>query len=174
MFLIYIYTTDFRLVCKPCVDECICYLVKYMVFSNARDILCNDGHYNADGSYHALVQAMYCMKNFICILFLMMFTLLIFQEVISRIEKAYDAFLAEFPLCYGYWKKYADLEGKLGFPEKIVEVYERAVKAVAYSVDIWMHYCSYAMEKFDNPEKIRRYDGSAHRHLLLDILIAGR
>jgi pre-mRNA-processing factor 39 len=79
------------------------------------------------------------------------------QDNILKIQAAYDTFLAEFPLCYGYWKKYADHEARLGTPEKIVEVNERAVKAVTYSVDIWMHFCTYAMEKFDNPEKTRRY-----------------
>jgi hypothetical protein len=79
------------------------------------------------------------------------------QDNILKIQAAYDTFLAEFPLCYGYWKKYADHEARLGTPEKIVEVYERAVKAVTYSVDIWMHFCTYAMEKFDDPEKTRRY-----------------
>eukprot|EP00246_Nothoceros_aenigmaticus_P007867 TRINITY_DN2206_c0_g2_i2.p1 TRINITY_DN2206_c0_g2~~TRINITY_DN2206_c0_g2_i2.p1 ORF type:complete len:724 (+),score=173.25 TRINITY_DN2206_c0_g2_i2:90-2261(+) len=75
---------------------------------------------------------------------------------IVKIRKVYDAFLGEFPLCYGYWKKYADHEAQLGAVEKIVEVYERAVGAVTYSVDIWMHYCAYAMEKFENPEDTRR------------------
>ncbi|KAL2623375.1 hypothetical protein R1flu_003580 [Riccia fluitans] len=75
---------------------------------------------------------------------------------ISKIRKVYDAFLSEFPLCYGYWKKYADHEARLGLAEKITEVYERAVRAVTYSVDIWMHYCSYAMEKNEDPEEIRR------------------
>ena len=86
----------------------------------------------------------------------------ILQETIVKIEKAYDAFLGEFPLCYGYWKKYADHEAKLGSSEKIVDVYERAVRAVTYSVDIWMHYCAYAMEKFDSPEKTRRCVGSSY------------
>ncbi|XP_024366580.1 pre-mRNA-processing factor 39-1 isoform X4 [Physcomitrium patens] len=76
-------------------------------------------------------------------------------EVLSKVEKTYDAFLAEFPLCYGYWKKYADHELKLGSSEKVVDVYERAVKAVTYSVDMWMNYCTYAMEKFEDPEAIR-------------------
>jgi pre-mRNA-processing factor 39 len=62
------------------------------------------------------------------------------QDNILKIQAAYDTFLAEFPLCYGYWKKYADHEARLGTPEKIVEVNERVVKAVTYSVDIWMHF----------------------------------
>jgi hypothetical protein len=81
--------------------------------------------------------------------------MLTLQENLARIEKVYDAFLAEFPLCSGYWKKYA-------------------VKAVTYSVDIWMHYCTYAMEKFDSPEKIRRYVGVITTGWLVFQFAAGR
>jgi pre-mRNA-processing factor 39 len=30
------------------------------------------------------------------------------QDDLTYVQAAYDAFLAEYPLCYGYWKKYAD------------------------------------------------------------------
>ncbi|KAI3943915.1 hypothetical protein MKW92_025838 [Papaver armeniacum] len=64
---------------------------------------------------------------------------------ISKIEKVYDAYLAEFPLCYGYWKKYAD------------HVYEWAVVSVTYSVDIWLHYCVFSMSlNNEDPETVRR------------------
>ncbi|KAG8491208.1 hypothetical protein CXB51_014353 [Gossypium anomalum] len=59
------------------------------------------------------------------------------QNNILKIRKVYDAFLAEFPLCYGYWKKYADHEARIGSMDKVVEVYERAAQGVTYSVDIW-------------------------------------
>ncbi|PSR94890.1 Pre-mRNA-processing factor like [Actinidia chinensis var. chinensis] len=75
---------------------------------------------------------------------------------ILKIRKVYDAFLAEFPLCYGYWKKYADHEARLGSIEKVVEVYEQAVQGVTYSVDIWLHYCVFAMSTYGDPETIRR------------------
>ncbi|XP_041006892.1 pre-mRNA-processing factor 39-like isoform X4 [Juglans microcarpa x Juglans regia] len=78
------------------------------------------------------------------------------QENILKIRKAYDAFVAEFPLCYGYWKKYADHEAHLGSVEKVVEVYERAVQGVTYSVDIWLHYCIFAISTYGDPETIRR------------------
>ncbi|KAI3943911.1 hypothetical protein MKW92_025834 [Papaver armeniacum] len=67
------------------------------------------------------------------------------EDYISKIEKVYDAYLAEFPLCYGYWKKYAD------------HVYERAVVSVTYSVDIWLHYCVFSMSlNNEDPETVRR------------------
>ncbi|GFZ13493.1 tetratricopeptide repeat (TPR)-like superfamily protein [Actinidia rufa] len=76
---------------------------------------------------------------------------------ILKIRKVYDAFLAEFPLCYGYWKKYADHEACLGSIEKVVEVYEQAVQGVTYSVDIWLHYCVFAISTYGDPETIRRF-----------------
>ncbi|CAM0871886.1 unnamed protein product [Alopecurus aequalis] len=75
---------------------------------------------------------------------------------ILKIRKVYDAFLAEFPLCFGYWKKYADHEGHLDGVSKVLEVYERAVLAVTYSVDIWCNYCLFAIATYDDPDIIRR------------------
>lgn len=75
---------------------------------------------------------------------------------ISKIRKVYDAFLAEFPLCYGYWKKYADHEERMGSSDKVVEVYERAVQGVTYSVDMWLHYCVFAINTYGDPDTIRR------------------
>ncbi|KAM7268459.1 hypothetical protein ACFE04_010625 [Oxalis oulophora] len=78
------------------------------------------------------------------------------EDNIEKIRKAYDAFLVEFPLCYGYWKKYADHEARLGNMDKVVEVYERAVLGVTYSVDIWLHYCIFAISTYGDPETVRR------------------
>ncbi|KAJ3682409.1 hypothetical protein LUZ60_014982 [Juncus effusus] len=93
---------------------------------------------------------------------------------IMKIRKVYDAFLAEFPLCFGYWKKYADHEGRLSGVEKTVEVYERAVLAVTYSVEIWVNYCQFAIQTYDDPDIIRRlferglaYVGTDYRSDLL-------
>ncbi|KAI9181127.1 hypothetical protein LWI28_011751 [Acer negundo] len=78
------------------------------------------------------------------------------EDNIVKIRRVYDAFLAEFPLCYGYWKKYADHEARVGSMDKVVEVYERAVQGVTYSVDIWLHYCIFAINTYGDPDTIRR------------------
>lgn len=78
------------------------------------------------------------------------------ENNIIKIRKVYDAFLAEFPLCFGYWKKYADHEGRLDSVDKVVEVYERAVLSVTYSVDIWFHYCAFAISTYEDPDVVRR------------------
>nr|XP_043609166.1 pre-mRNA-processing factor 39 isoform X2 [Erigeron canadensis] len=77
-------------------------------------------------------------------------------ENILKIRKVYDTFLAEFPLCYGYWKKYADHEVRLGYMDKVVEVYERSVHGVTYSVDMWLHYCVFAINTYGDPDTVRR------------------
>ncbi|XP_047319841.1 pre-mRNA-processing factor 39-2-like isoform X2 [Impatiens glandulifera] len=78
------------------------------------------------------------------------------ENIISKIRRVYDAFLLEFPLCYGYWKKYADHEARFGSIDRVMEVYERAVLGVTYSVDIWLHYCTFAITTYGDPDTIRR------------------
>src|ERR1700759_3081707 len=38
-------------------------------------------------------------------------------QAIATTRDAYDRFLAKFPLLFGYWKKYADLEFNISGPE---------------------------------------------------------
>ena len=52
------------------------------------------------------------------------------QSNIVKIWKVYDAFLVKSPLSFGYWKKYADHEGRLDGVNKVFEVYEWSVLAV--------------------------------------------
>ncbi|CAJ1899427.1 unnamed protein product [Sphenostylis stenocarpa] len=78
------------------------------------------------------------------------------EDNILKIRRVYDAFLAEFPLCYGYWKKYADHEARVGSVDKVFEVYERAVQGVTYSVDMWLHYCIFAISTYGDPDTVRR------------------
>lgn len=44
------------------------------------------------------------------------------QNDIESARQAYDSFLARYPYCYGYWKKYADLEKRQTDLKKAVEV----------------------------------------------------
>ncbi|KAG3163188.1 hypothetical protein PI126_g5652 [Phytophthora idaei] len=85
----------------------------------------------------------------------------------EAVETTYDRFLAEFPLCFGYWNKYAQYEHRLGSrtredglgtvatlaeaKQKACEVYERGVVAVRYSVDMWMKYCEFLIHTLHSP-----------------------
>ncbi|KAK3535871.1 hypothetical protein QTP70_021169 [Hemibagrus guttatus] len=55
-------------------------------------------------------------------------------------RQALSAFLARYPLCYGYWKKFADLERRAGHNDKAEEVCVQGLTAIPLSVDLWIHY----------------------------------
>lgn len=58
-------------------------------------------------------------------------------------REAYTAFLKRYPYCYGYWKKFADLEKRNGSQEKAFEVLENGLKAIPLSVDLWLHFINH-------------------------------
>ncbi|XP_068666839.1 pre-mRNA-processing factor 39-2 [Aristolochia californica] len=78
------------------------------------------------------------------------------QNDIQRISSVYDSFLFEFPLCYGYWKKYAEHTARLSSVEEAVEVYERGVQSATYSVGLWASYSSFGILAFEDPVDVRR------------------
>ncbi|CAH8525480.1 unnamed protein product [Dicrocoelium dendriticum] len=51
-----------------------------------------------------------------------------------------------FPYCYGYWKKWADMEKHKGNKELSLEVYRSGVKAIPLSIDLWTSYLDAAVE----------------------------
>lgn len=76
----------------------------------------------------------------------------------ARTTDAFEKFLATFPLCFGYWCKYADLQPRLKSAEagaRQREVYERAVRAVPLSVELWKSYCAYARDNRAPPAELR-------------------
>lgn len=58
----------------------------------------------------------------ICIIFFFFQKNTIQQNDIEAAREAYDAFLAHYPYCYGYWRKYADYEKRKGNKKKCEEV----------------------------------------------------
>lgn len=86
-----------------------------------------------------------------------MITAACLQDDLEKLRTSYDAFLERWPLCYGYWKKYADAEHRHGSSERSINVFERGVTATPCSVDVWVHYAAYL--KTDSPtapEPVRR------------------
>ncbi|WJX53305.1 hypothetical protein P8452_39313 [Trifolium repens] len=80
----------------------------------------------------------------------------IYPDNVEKICLLYNHFLAEFPLCHGYWRKYAAHMTRLCTMEKVVEVFEQAVSAAMYSVGMWVDYCSFGMSAFEDASDIRR------------------
>lgn len=76
-------------------------------------------------------------------------------QAITTVRNVYDRFLAKFPLLFGYWKKYADLEFSITGTEAADMVYERGVASISSSVDLWTNYCTFKAETSHEPEIIR-------------------
>ncbi|KAJ2903151.1 uncharacterized protein MKZ38_010283 [Zalerion maritima] len=76
-------------------------------------------------------------------------------QALATLREAYDRFLLKFPLLFGYWKKYADLEFNISGPESAEMVYERGCASVRNSVDLWTGYCSFKMETTHTPFLVR-------------------
>lgn len=71
-------------------------------------------------------------------------------------REAYNGFFERYPYCYGYWKKYADLERRKGTWETCGKVFNRGLEAISLSVDLWLHYLEYVMAQFaDDEAKVR-------------------
>ncbi|XP_034504292.1 pre-mRNA-processing factor 39 isoform X2 [Ailuropoda melanoleuca] len=64
-------------------------------------------------------------------------------------RKAFDKFFIHYPYCYGYWKKYADLEKRHDNIKQSDEVYRRGLQAIPLSVDLWIHYINFLKETVD-------------------------
>ncbi|KAE8163667.1 hypothetical protein BDV40DRAFT_262281 [Aspergillus tamarii] len=76
-------------------------------------------------------------------------------QAITTVRNVYDRFLAKFPLLFGYWKKYADLEFSITGTEAADMVYERGVASISPSVDLWTNYCSFKAETSHDADVIR-------------------
>ncbi|RUS87646.1 hypothetical protein EGW08_004569 [Elysia chlorotica] len=73
---------------------------------------------------------------------------------------AYEAFFSHYPYCYGYWKKYSDMEKKQGNLERATEVFEKGIRAIPLSVELWLHYLNFYIAEFGSlpgeKEKIKK------------------
>ena len=71
-------------------------------------------------------------------------------------REAYDAFLFRYPYCYGYWKKYADLEKKKGGKDECMAVFERGIKAIPLSADLWLHFLNHVRSEHSDDQDLIR------------------
>ncbi|VBB72131.1 Putative pre-mRNA-processing factor 39 [Podospora comata] len=91
-------------------------------------------------------------------------------QALATLRNSYDRFLLKFPLLFGYWKKYADLEFNIAGPESAEIVYERGCASITNSVDLWTEYCSFKMETTHIPHLVRELFERAATHIGLDFL----
>ncbi|KAJ5610720.1 hypothetical protein N7510_007439 [Penicillium lagena] len=91
-------------------------------------------------------------------------------QAITTVRNSFDRFLAKFPLLFGYWKKYADLEFSITGTEAAEMVYERGVASISPSVDLWTNYCSFKAETSHDADIIRELFERGANSVGLDFL----
>ncbi|KAK3067857.1 hypothetical protein LTR53_015002 [Teratosphaeriaceae sp. CCFEE 6253] len=91
-------------------------------------------------------------------------------QAIASTRDVYDRFLARFPLFFGYWKKYADLEFAIAGTEAADMVYERGVASIGISVDLWANYCNFKTETNHDLDMIRELFERGAESVGLDFL----
>ncbi|KAK9380897.1 uncharacterized protein V2V93DRAFT_369855 [Kockiozyma suomiensis] len=91
-------------------------------------------------------------------------------EVIYQARQIFDAFLAKFPLLFGYWKRYADIEFAVAGSDAAELVYQRGVAGIPNSVDLWSSYCSFKMETCPDEDEVRELFNTAADLVGLDFL----
>ena len=74
-------------------------------------------------------------------------------ESIAAVRLAYNSFLARFPYCFGYWKKFAEHEVKAEAStesdavsaalDRALRVYTRGTEAVPHSPEMWTAYFAF-------------------------------
>lgn len=78
------------------------------------------------------------------------------QDDLEAARAVFDAFLTRYPLCYAYWKKYADFEKKKGGTPDVV--YQRGVQAFPYSPELWSYYAGLLTSQGAAEQDVRRCD----------------
>lgn len=62
----------------------------------------------------------------------------------------YERMLTRFPLLFGYWIRYADLEMRIYGRDDCEAIFEKAVTAFPNSVDIWTKYTDFLLEPIES------------------------
>ncbi|KAI1107533.1 pre-mRNA-processing factor 39 [Jackrogersella minutella] len=91
-------------------------------------------------------------------------------QALATLRDVYDRFLLKFPLLFGYWKKYADLEFNISGPESAEMIYERGCASITNCVDLWASYCSFKMETTHTAHLVRELFERAATSVGLDFL----
>ena len=67
-------------------------------------------------------------------------------------RRAFNSFFGRYPLCYGYWKKFSELERKNGNILRAQKILERGVRAIPLSIDLWVHVTDFYINYYNRPD----------------------
>lgn len=69
------------------------------------------------------------------------------EDNLPAAEAVFKCFLRYYPYCYGYWKKFADIEKKQGKLDKVHQIFKNGVKSISVSIDLWVHYLNFYIQQ---------------------------
>nr|XP_039271268.1 pre-mRNA-processing factor 39-like [Styela clava] len=67
-------------------------------------------------------------------------------------RRAYNGFFKRYPLCYGYWKKFSEMEKRHGNYVRAQRILERGVRAIPLSIDLWVHMIDFYTTNYKGPD----------------------
>ncbi|RWS06810.1 elongator complex protein 2-like isoform X1 [Dinothrombium tinctorium] len=76
------------------------------------------------------------------------------ENDMRTIDEAFSSFLQNYPLCFGYWNKWADIALIKSGSEKCIEILGLGIQAFPNSVDLWIHYLNMSMNSIKDDKKI--------------------
>ena len=86
------------------------------------------------------------------------------DEAVEILRTCYNAFLEKFPLLVHYWIRYAQCEFRLGYHQKAIIVYERALVHLRASIELWTNYLQFRVDTIsDNVEEIAQLFETARK-----------
>ena len=86
------------------------------------------------------------------------------DEAVEILRTCYNAFLEKFPLLVHYWIRYAQCEFRLGYYQKAIIVYERALVHLRASIELWTNYLQFRVDTIsDNVEEIAQLFETARK-----------
>lgn len=65
---------------------------------------------------------------------------------LDAIREVFGALLLQWPLCYGYWRKWANKEVEAGNVHNALQTMQDAVTRAPYVHELWAHYCAIAID----------------------------
>jgi len=77
---------------------------------------------------------------------------LVDSEPMSLKRRSYNSFFKRYPLCYGYWKRFSELERKEDNLHRSQKILERGVRAIPLSVDLWIHVTDFYIKYYKGPD----------------------
>ncbi|TKR87991.1 hypothetical protein L596_012304 [Steinernema carpocapsae] len=76
---------------------------------------------------------------------------------IRSARDAYKIFFEHYPFCYGYWRKYAEMERRNDNFSRTLDIYERGVEAISVSSELWISYAAFLRAHFnEGPNDVKK------------------